>query len=197
MAVLLTSIPKSGTHLAQNTLDLGAKFLPHNSSLKALLYGGLDHDLATGHIYPHPQIVADVKESGQIVIFLHREPKDTIVSWGHHWVTRAPIWSPFCLWKEGDLDWSDPLLWLIENIKPFYDGMMEWTRHATYVITYEQLLNMPHPNVMRVADALRLDHAGVMKRSKEKVTRYRTGKSGNWKYEFQPHHMEAFRRIWE
>ena len=198
MKYLLTSIPKSGTHLAQHTLELGQFFVPHNSKIDVILAKWMwQVPLLTGHIVPHPRILKEVKEEGWATIFLHREPRDTLVSMRHHCEERSIIWSPYCGWAEDDYDYSDGLLWLIENIKPWYDYMMTWTEIADYVITYEQITHMPSENVFKVSDALGLDRRRVVQRSKQKVRRYRTGKSGNWKEEFEPHHHEAFGRIWE
>ena len=145
---------------------------------------------------PHPKILKEVKDDNWTVVFLHRDPKDIIVSMKYHNNEREVICSPYCGWEKSDYDRSDGILWLIENTKPWYDHMMEWTEHATHVIEYEQLINMPHPNIFKVTDALGLDRASVMKHTKDKVGRYRTGKSGNWKTEFKEHHIEAYERIW-
>ena len=197
MKVMMTSIPKSGTHLLQNILDLGGWFAPHFSKVDILINEWLEQPIFTGHIIPHPKILAELEETGHTVIFLHREPKDTIVSVKYHWVDRSPIWSPYTGYEKFGMDFTDPILWLIENFKPFYDYMMEWTVYADHVITYEQIINMPNEHVLSVVDAFGLDRPGARKRSRQKVKRYRTGKSGNWKHEFEPHHIEAYERIWE
>ena len=198
MTVLLTTIPKSGTHLAQHMFELGGLFAPHNHKVdiivQAWMTGGAP---LTGHIVPHPYILREIENYGWTTIFLHRDPKDTIVSMKYHWEERSPIWSPYCGWQESDYNWDDGLLWLIENINPWFDYMMTWTEIADYVITYEQITHMPSDSVFKVSDMLGLSRDSVMQHSKDKVKRYRTGASGNWKHEFEPHHLEAFERIWE
>jgi hypothetical protein len=197
MTVLLTTIPKSGTHLAQHVFALGWFFASHYADVPAITKILLTHPPVTGHIVPHPKVLKTIRESGRTVIFLHREPKDTIVSMAHHAMELGDIWSPFTPWGDHAVDRSDPLLWLIENIKPWHDYLMDWTEYADFVITYEQLINMPDDNIFKVSDFLGLDRRGVLRRSKDRVKRFRTGKSGNWKDEFEPRHMEAYERIWE
>ena len=152
--------------------------------------------LITGHIIPHPKILKEVQEEGWMVIFLHRDPRDTIVSMVQHWKKR-PIWSPYCSWEEYGMNWDDPILWLIENIKPWFDYMHEWKRHTRYVMEYENLINLPHPQIEQITGELGLGYLGVVQRSKEKVRRFRKGGSGGWVNEFKPHHIERYNEIWE
>lgn len=151
--------------------------------------------MITSHIIPHPKILKEVEEEDWMVIFLHRDPRDTIVSMRYHW-ERRPIWSPYSGWDKDGMDWHDPIMWLIENVKPWFDYMHEWKEHTPYVVEYENLIRMPHPQIKHVSDALELEYKGVVKRSKDKVKRFRKGGSGGWVDEFDPRHIEAYERIW-
>jgi hypothetical protein len=173
---------------------LGSNFPPHNVKIDVIIQNWMRQcDMITGHIVPHPRILREVEDWK--VIFLHRDPRDTIVSMRYHWEKR-PIWSPHSSWEQDGMDWHDPYMWLIENIKPWYDTMMQWTELADYVVEYENLINLPHPQIEVVSDALGLEYDEVVKRSKDKVGRFRKGGSGGWEAEFYPRHIEAYERIW-
>lgn len=104
--VIVTTVPKSGTHLVQQIVTAlpGARdygtFLatvpswarrPRSAATEARRIGSLaPGELARAHLHHRPEVVDAVRERGAFVVFVHRDPRDVIVSEAHYLTDSAP-----------------------------------------------------------------------------------------------------------
>jgi len=147
-----------------------------------------------GHILPTERVLRNADP--YTVIFLHRDPRDIIPSWLAHCRKRW-MSSPLMPLDEDSFKASeDKILWLIENLPPFYFKMMEWTKRADYIVRYEDLIDDPMKTLHDIIVDLDIDYKQVNHMRTVKNRFYRRGGKGHWKLDFEPHHVEAFNRIW-
>ena len=194
--VIFTSIPKSGTNWLYHILKLPRGIVSATSSESTVYKHIKKERIAKGHIYPTPKII-EAAMRHDVRIFLYRDPRDTIVSWYHHCEDRAFITHAFFPWTKHDYDSApDKMMHIIESLKPFYDGMMKWMRHATHVLKYDAVKIIPRVELAPVCDVLGVDIEEAMQRWPKRARMFRTGNMDNWKYEWSEKHKEAYERIW-
>ena len=191
--MVLTSIPKSGTHWVRNMLIPGAPFLSFSFTTKRAAARIRDEKHVVGHFVPRGKILEAAQETD--TLFLSRDPKDTLTSWYHHCVERSVIKSPFLPYKRDEfIHADDKLLFLIQNLKPFFDEMHQWKSYVTH-IKYDDIKK--DVSVMKpICKQFGIGYGGVVARYEKKVKRYRTGTTGEWEKLFKPHHLDAFNELW-
>lgn len=199
--VLLSTVPKSGSHLMLYILG-GAEKVPlsHGLEDQAMQIEESSSPKVWGHLLPRQEILEAA--SDRDTVFLHRDPRDILVSWLHHnegyngltFISGTEYRFDELEFEDAD----DRLLWLIERVKPFYDELMEWAGLADYVVTYEGLMTNPMAELGVLAAGLGLDLETLVERSKYRDgLYYRKGNVGGWKDVFEPQHLEAYRDIWQ
>lgn len=94
--LLITSVPKSGTHLLRSVLDeLISPSWIHNQEGHAILSGNIVNQLVNddktlfSHVYADEQTVRTVEDNGLAVIFILRDPRDQVNSMAN-WVKNDP-----------------------------------------------------------------------------------------------------------
>ena len=194
--MILTTIPKSGSNWIRNILDLPKGVVSATADEDEIIEILKAEEIIRGHIYPTPAIVA-VAGGHYPIIFLHRDPRDIIISWYHHCQKRSVIQHRFLGFVKRDYDLAPrKMMFLIENLKPFYDGMMQWTKHATHVLKYEDVKIDPGKALAPLCDALGVDLEEALGRVNNRARMFRTGNMGNWQYEWTNEHKAYFEEIW-
>ncbi len=189
--VFATSIPKAGSHLLYHILGF-SKYEGKNINgilkFKEGWYGG--------HIGHNPQL-----HSNKVRIFLRRHPGDILVSWAHFLEkTKGQKDNPFNLRQLAEqgldvLKAKDKLNFLLTYLKPFIEGFTGWMEEPIYKLRYEDLLTKPREVLAPVAVSLGCSLDTMVDRSKFRGgMTFRTGRIGDWKDEFKPHHLKKFKR---
>lgn len=156
----------------------------------------LEWPFAYGHLLPREEIINACKD--RTILYLDRTEGDTLVSWKYHNNNRSFLSTPEYPFKQDEYEKADDkLLWLIENVKPFFDEMKKWREIADYTLTYEGLMNMPIETLWPISSKLNLHLQRLVRRSKFRGGRtYRKGVIGSWGMETEEIHREKFGEIW-
>jgi hypothetical protein len=150
-----------------------------------------------GHLLPRSEILEATQNRKRI--FLHRDFRDTLVSWTYHNKNQSRFLSTpeYPLSYEEYKESDDKLLWLLERAYPFFQEMMKWVDIADYVFTYEEIMTNPRKTFKDFAYQEHLNLERMVEKSKERKGRYfRKGIIGGWVNYFEPHHLEVYDKYW-
>lgn len=196
------SMPKSGTHLFEQAVDRDKVNIPSSWPLGRQVRKILNHrnsSFVGGHILPRGCVINAIQD--RVIVFVYRETtQDMLCSYCHFYNRpKKYLASPQYEHMLGE-EWveaEDRLLWVIENIKPFYDEMMQWKLIADYVLTYEEMVERPEKAFASLRDVFHRSLDSMVAKSKYRGGKhYRRGVIGGWRDDFEPHHVEAYERIW-
>lgn len=200
----LITIPKSGTFLMRHILrmewpvkeGLGARFVHETRGFwrkDTAQFSPGDHHIR-GHLTYSGlarKIVGD-----RLIVFLYRDPRDTLVSWAHYVETGVNL----SLVKFGSVDLreaKDKLAVLIAYLPPLFMAYLDWLDHDVIPIRFEGLINSPEEELAPLADAIPEPLEYLVARSRMRASpTFRKGKTGEWQKEFKPHHLRAFETAW-
>lgn len=199
---IVTTIPKSGTHLLWHILGLERE----RSRIVEMAF--VEDPLAWGHwsqrmrIFPNGKAghiycnrwTAKMFKTG-VGIFLRRHPADILLSWFHYLdkVKDDDRFNFMILQRMGiDIHKSeDKLDFLINNTVGMFEQFMGWMNEDVHKISYEDLMTKPMEVLAPIADDLGWDLDDMVERSTlRKSFTFRKGNIGDWKNEFQPHHVD-------
>ena len=135
-------------------------------------------------------------------IFMYRSFRDTLMAWLHWNDTPKRMINPtgyrFSSMQRHYRKIDDKLMWLIENVFPYFRDMMKWCEHVDVAVYYEDLLTRPRETLAPVADLLNIDLDTMVKNAAmRKSATYRLASPGHWYHHFTDEHLERFYEIWE
>ena len=201
--ILFTTIPKSGTHLVLPVLDqLNVSkiriMIRHTTTTQVRDFH--KGKIAWGHMLPRP-IILERSKHYLARIFLYRNFRDTLVSWNHWFQTEFFLGVPEYQWKQEHEEYrqsKDKLLWLIENVHPYFTEMMEWVDIADHVLFYDELMYDPACSAVRqLADNLGLDWKATAEILRRRYSpTYRRACPGAWVEHFEYQHTMAYYKHW-
>jgi len=229
--VIVTTVPKSGTHLVQQivtalpgTRDYGT-FLatvpswarrPRTAADEARRIRSLaPGELARAHLHHRPAVVDSVRERGAFVVFVHRDPRDVIVSEAHYLADSAP-WHTL----HGEFAHRTPS----ERVDIGIDGLAGhngiypdvagrfrlfegWLDDADVVLRFEDLVGDRRDDVVRDlvctyvrASRLDVDVDAVVSEALDAIDpdrshTFREGRTGAWREVFTPEQAERVEKV--
>ncbi|OIJ18537.1 hypothetical protein BKP45_19020 [Anaerobacillus alkalidiazotrophicus] len=235
---LMTSVPKSGTHLlhqllngmphiSMNITDSSKKFFFDDMDHFMLQNGYQDHyrrlvalkrnEFGLGHVFYTKQYENMLKKLKIKHIFLHRDPRDVLVSMSY-FIPSERGWKEHPLRNEfKSLTPKDRILKLInqaylgqngkwKSYKSYIEGFYGWLNDKnTYSFSFEELINNRFITLMNLVNYL---WGGLLTpvQKKAMVTKmignidtntsrtFRSGKVGAWKTEFDQEIKEEFKK---
>ena len=200
--VFVTSIPKSGTHLLYHVLG----FSKHNGRKMPgfSIFPGAQHiiEFKKGWYAGHAPYVSSL-HSNKVRIFLRRHPADIIVSWKYFlkpigdFDKGGPFNFPYLAKKGKDVhEFKDKLDFLLTYTKPLMEQFIGWMNNDTvHKLRYEDLLDKPLEVLAPIAGEAGISLEILVDRSKFRGgPTFRTGRIGDWKDEFKPHHLKKFKQ---
>lgn len=203
MLPMVSTIPKSGTHLLWNILELdrnASKIKDFKIVFDPMAFGYWSQrwrqfeNGISGHIY-HTTEMARLFQIN-CGIFLRRHPADVLVSWLHYLPKARAETFLFPMLREFELDImksDDRLDFLIENTPALFIQFLKWMDEPIHLLRFEDLITKPREVLAPVAKDLGMDLDLMVERSKIRESHtFRKGDIGDWKKEFQPHHIEKF-----
>jgi len=216
---MLISIPKCGTMLVRNLLNLitqkGGVHFPLHSSNKTSF--NFESGFGTSHELPTQKAINYCLKNNIKIIFVYRDPRDQIVSAAYFLLkTKNKRLISNFIWK---LIFSSCKIWKTiyigsiknpkGNINQFYQQLLHWSKLPfVYNTSFEKLIG---PNgggnkeiqikeIMNIANYI--DHPITSERASEIAsqlfgtgTTFREGKIGSWKKHFTPSQKEVFKKI--
>lgn len=197
--IFMVSIPRSGTHWLGRIIGMSWYVVSFAVSLEEQIddigeFKRSKNRKGRGHVLPVQQIVDAV--SDMPVIFIHRDPKDTLTSWANYNRKRRFLRTWKYWWDiDGYFDSKDKLAWLIERTKPFFDEMLEWKSIADCTVTYEGLHGDPVNELTGIANLLDRNVYDLAERSLSRKGA-RMGYVGTHRDVFSERHYEIFDEIW-
>ncbi len=171
---------------------------------------------------PHSQQIDNwLEEKGIKQVFVLRDPRDVAVSMHYYVMKSKGKHYHFPLYNQLQTN-EERLLRVIEgfgdgetsynvnsesipNLKLFYEAYLPWIESPnTYVVKFEDLIN-PTKKYEEVQELLKfleitpsnanIDRMIQRGQNPKRSGTFRKGKTGGWKDEFQPEHIEAFERV--
>ncbi|WP_270181676.1 sulfotransferase domain-containing protein [Alkalihalobacillus sp. CinArs1] len=222
------SIAKSGTHLMKQLLE-GHPELTH----KAFIYPGHLQQLeehrktlsslpinsfANGHLFHSDEYTALFKELELKQLFLYRDPRDIVVSYGYFFM-QFPDHPYRRYFQDHKLSIKERFLIFINgatndlikrpNIRDWYQKFAGWLNEPNVLpISYESLVESKESQLQQLERIVRFFqlelHQDVIKTRvnqmqsnvdpKKSVT-FRKGQSGNWRQEFDKEVKDAFKAV--
>lgn len=216
MKVFLISIQKSGTNMVAQALK-GGQLLTFNPYKERLYQPGVlpeimdqlqtYHGFARHHLPWRKQYADLLNKPGITTFFLYRDPRDIIVSW-KYWISRPKFgegWLNFRL-KSGELvaDCIDPYTEIIKAAPAKFNQFMKWLNEDfVNQLRYEQLMENEAEQFRRIhkliggafGDIAEMRSRIIRKYDEQRNPTFRRGGSGDWKNEFEPHHIDLFMKV--
>lgn len=229
--VVLTTVPKSGTHLVKQLVtalpgvrDYGT-FLatipswgrrPRAAAAEARRIRALaPGELARAHLYHRPEVVEAARERGAFVVFVHRDPRDVIVSEAHYLADAAPwhtLHREFARRAPAEridigIDGLDDRPLLYPDVAGRYEWFAGWLDDADAVVRFEDLVSADRHKtvrelVMAYQEASRIDldidevtAAALDAIDPRRSHTFREGRSGAWRDVFTPEQVARANRI--
>src|SRR3990172_6409824 len=162
------------------------------------------HVIACGHL-PYIPPVVDILITTEVkIIQLIRDPRDTVVSHFHSVIRRDRPQNYFDFYFDDGLRLSekdDPLLWAIKCAPYWWAGWTPWIENNTpnMIVRFEDLVGSNgQQTIEMIADLIGEDSSvdDIIKRiDPTKSMTFRKGLVGEWKKEFQQHHIEYFNSV--
>jgi hypothetical protein len=200
--IFVNSIPKSGSHLLYHILGF-SKYEAISQSVPGLsVFAGAQNAVEfkegwyAGHAPYAPEFHAN-----KVRIFLRRHPGDIIVSWMYFLKTvgdynkRGPFNFPYLADKGQDVHRTeDKLSFLITHTKPLMEQFIGWMDEDIHKLRYEDLLTIPRKALAPIAEDTGISLDAMVDRSEFRGgPTYRAGRTGDWKDEFEKHHVAQFK----
>lgn len=200
--IFVNSIPKSGSHLLYHILGFSKHETTGRSMPGFSVFKGAQNIVKfkegwyAGHAPHIPRL-----HSKKVRVFLRRHPGDIIVSWMYFLKTvkdfdkRGPFNFPFLADEGMDVhETKDKLDFLIAHTKPLMEMFIGWMDEDIHKLKYEDLLAAPRKVLAPIAEETGISLDAMVDRSKFRGgLTYRTGKTGDWKGEFEKHHVDKFK----
>jgi len=198
---ILSSIPKSGTHLMLHILDLddihfarqdrSFGFEPAGFAVVQQRMRVYENGCMSGHIV-YCMGARQLMDEG-VFIFLYRHPGDIVTS-AMYWTQSGK--SSFAHLAYAPIKITaakDYLSWLLYNWRYLIAAFLGWLDEDIHKIRYEDLLSRPADVLAPVAEDLGVPLEELVERSKFRGgTTYRKAQPGNWKEEITGHYREYF-----
>lgn len=229
--VVVTTLPKSGTHLVHQivtalpgTVDYGT-FLatrasyrrkPRTTSAVVRRIKGLaPGEIVRAHLVHRPEVVEALRSKRAFIIFVCRDPRDTIVSQAHY-LSDSALWHPAHrrfsrLTPEERIDISIQGLPGQEEVFPDarrrLDYYAKWLEDADVTLKFEDLvgdtrLQAIETVIRRYEEIARgsFDVGDTTTRAvaainPERSHTYREGQVGSWREMFTPHQIATFEAV--
>jgi hypothetical protein len=178
------------------------------------------NEFGAGHIFYSKEWANMLKQLGMKHIFLSRDPRDIIVSFTHFIVEKYPYHPLHDYFKEDLKTNKQRYLCLIHGVKKEkvkYPSIDEWIGRFkkwikdpnTLSITFEDLMNSPDSRTQTITTITNYLWKGlhppvsipqmvsIMERNMapDQSLTFRSGKTGNWKHEFDNETKEAFKKV--
>ena len=205
--IFVNSIPKSGSHLLYHILGFSEYEATSRRVSGISVFEGTDNAVEfkegwyAGHAPHEPWFHAN-----KVRMFLRRHPGDIIVSWMHFLKTvgaynaigpyNSSVFSfPFLADAGKDVHKTeDKLGFLIAHLKPLMEQFIGWMDEDIHKLRYEDLLTKPREVLEPVAEDIGHSLDVMVDRAKFRGgATYRAGRIGDWKDEFEKHHVEQFK----
>lgn len=228
--IIVTTVPKSGTHLVQQIVgvlpgvrDYGT-FLatvpswgrrPRSATVEAKRIRSLvPGELARAHLHHRPEVAEAVRERKAFVVFVHRDPRDVIVSEAHYLTDSAPwhtLHREFARRSPAErvdigIDGlaGNDIYPDVAGRFAVYEG---WLDDADVVLRFEDLVGERREGAVRGlvatyrrASQLDFDVDEVVARAlgaidPQRSHTFREGSSGAWREAFTPEQAERFLEV--
>lgn len=231
--VIVATVPKSGTHLVQQIVSALPGVRDYGRFVASVRSWGRRPVAATGeakrirslvpgellraHLYHRPEVVDAVRERKAFMVFVHRDPRDVIVSEAHYLADAAP-WHPLHTEFASrtpveridiGIDGLDGHHGIYPDAQIRFGRFAGWLDDADVVLRYEDLGDERREATIRglvVAykrtSRLDLDVDEVVASALDAIDpqrshTFREGRTGAWREVFTPAQAERFLRIAE
>lgn len=216
--VLITSVPKCGTHLLARALQLltnrplgNLSFM--NSGPDAIVKDAIpptpQHEILLDHVQYAPAASEILKKRGFKGFFIYRDPRDQIVSMAF-WILKNPdFYKEFGILRTSQRYFPDLITKLIHTIGAYYGKFLPWKKDPLFLtVRFEDLIGPKGGgslNAQRNAVMALGEHLG-MKLDRKKIDyvcskvygntgTFRSGKKGSWKSYFNAGHKTLFKKV--
>ncbi len=172
--IIITSIPKCGTHLLAKCVSVltvrpvgNVSLMGFNSTDIAL--GKFPeiphHEILLDHIPYSPEASQAIKQQGFKGFFILRDPRDQVVSMTHWILSKPDYYKQFKNVPNNQAGFSFILTRLIKDVLKLYERFMPWLQDESFIsIKYEELLGplgggsaeLQQQTIMRIAEHLQM-----------------------------------------